>query len=236
MTAILNDTLRHFLQSYKEANELATLPVPTVKHNFSKALAELNGPRPGEAKATEEASNAEAIAATARAEAQQAAAALERANATALTATAIAAQATARRVALAVGTTATSTDVVPSNAKTPQRLEGARAPTANPYTASVTPASTAMTNEAIQNMSIYDTRGQDEIMGGTNNDENLAIIGGRQLIRHMLYGLIVKDLHEPMEEFRQLYEQGKVDKRVKKAASPAQLNDKAARIAAAVGK
>ena len=139
-------------------------------------------------------------------------------------------------MALAVGTTSTSTAVVPLNAETPQHLEGARAPTANPYAASVTPTSTTTTNEAIQNMSIYDTHGQDEIMGGTNDDEDLAIIGGRQLIRHMLYGLIVKGLHEPMEKFRRLYEQGKVDKRVKKAASPAQLNDKAARIAAAVGK
>ena len=61
-----------------------------------------------------------------------------------------------------------------------------------------------------------------------------SIIGGKGIVIHLLYGLLVKGTHEPMEEFRRRHAATIIEKRIKKVAKSAELTNKAERIAAAV--
>ena len=62
----------------------------------------------------------------------------------------------------------------------------------------------------------------------------IKIFGGRSTITHLLYGVIHAGTHKPMEEFWRLHAAFIIDKRVRKAAKPAVLNNKTAHISAAV--
>ena len=231
VTAILNDTPRHFLRSYKEANELTVLPMPTVKgvKDLTMIISSLNGPTPREI----EVSEAAMAAAAASVEADVAAENLRKKQASAARAAAhareLATPANGGVDPSATNATATTTLVAVANPVTPNRLGG------NGGTAITTPPRFTQdsneTNLALETMNIYEN--------GDAMDTDIAmpeieIIGGRSTITHLLYRVIHDGTHKPMEEFRRLHAAYIIDKRVRKAAKPAELTNKAARIAAAV--
>ena len=90
----------------------------------------------------------------------------------------------------------------------------------------------AATGAAI--LSIYDA--DTNMDGGVDGVEEIfTITGGKGIIIRQLLDLVTNGVHTPMEEFRRVYEASVVEKRIIKAAKPAELNDKAKRIAAAIG-
>ena len=253
----LNNTLTDFLLIYREVNELAILPSPTVLNDIYDVIDAVNGPRPGEEPpappAAAAAASSPATAATTQNTAPAAPNLVEnqltiqsdaheyQAQSSPATIVAAAAAETASQdatslaivaaIATNLATAASSLSTPQSAVRNPYLREQTFIPPVPRFTLPVLNQPDVPNAPSTGGVRFEDGTG-DEVM----EDDTTApvVIGGRGVIIKALRDLVVKGIFNPIEAFDKQVKMQEEAKRVKKATLRPQLSCSADRIAAIV--
>ena len=213
--APLNTSLKDFLILYRDANELARIPVPTVLNTIYPVIEELNGPRPGgETSIQEQAATAPAPAAT---ETTAPANATANANATA------SAEESNENLPEDQQTLNTGTTTPP-----PFRRVN------NPYSGTPSISRGVQFTERVQvfgsSANQPSTFNLEDAMD-EREESPTVMVGGKGVIIQMLLDLVQKTVHLPCELFGKQVMLTEKAKRIKKATRKPQLDETAERVA-----
>ena len=215
----------YWLRQYKDTHKLTVLPLPTVEGDNTGLLcgiiARINGPSP------EEVAEA-ARAAQAEAERVQAAAA--------------AAAAAAANGAPAPPAGAAATEAAPTAAPAPS-ADAAAAPPAitpvvtrvNPYNRD-TPATSGFVTGNGNPIAGVNARGAADEEMADDNDDDIAITGGKGIVIHALLQFIKDGVQAPTDAFRHTIANIKKGQRISRATRPPAMDATASRIAAALAR